>query len=69
MFDQLTPSDAALAISSGITIYQIYQYFGYGGTELSFHISIIIIGFTLIISGLKRNLDICSMATFQIDRQ
>ncbi len=55
MFNQLTPSDTALAISSGITIYQVYQFLGYGGTELSFHIAILIITFTLMLCSLKRN--------------
>lgn len=59
MFDQITPSDTALAISSGITIYQIYQCLGYGGTELSFHISILIISFTVMLCGLKRNQEHC----------
>jgi hypothetical protein len=53
----LTPSEIALAISTGITIYQIYGWLGYGATEFSFQISLLIIGFTLIICSLRRDLD------------
>lgn len=56
MFNQITGSDIALTVSSGMTIYQIYSYFNYG-SELSLNITILIVAFTLTICSLKRDLD------------
>jgi hypothetical protein len=52
--NQITGSDIALAISSGMTIYQIYSYFNCG-SELTLNITILIVAFTLTICSLKQD--------------
>lgn len=66
MFSYITASDIALAISSGMTIYQIYSYSSYGASELSFNVSVLIVAFTLTICSLKRNLD-NSLSTSELE--